>query len=207
MPALSNGILLPDKLELLDCQTNQSLTADICELTREIAKTGIDAAWWTKIRLSREQRRAESDSGWKWVKLLGELRTHFGGNGYGWCVRTPAGECQGAILYQVGGVSALDPDRPTVFCHRLASAPWNRPALTDTPAFRGVGKGLIKLAALHSFRDGFAGRVTVETYPDPPTRRWYEDMGFQPVAGDPDDILEYELAPAEAAVLLSDVLE
>jgi hypothetical protein len=206
MPTLPNGICLPDEVQLLECASNRKFGAKIHELTRDIAKNKIDLAWFPELKLPRETRRAEWDFNWEWVGLRGEVQQQFGKNGYGWCVCTEDGNCQGAILYQVGGVSSLDESLPTVFCHKLATAPRNRGRLTSTPRYRGVGTGLIRLAALHSFRAGLGGRVTLETYDDPDTRRWYKDLGFLETPLNSEGIVDFELVPEAASRLLANLL-
>lgn len=206
MPTLPSGICLPDKVQLFEYESGQTCEASIHELTRDIAKNKIDLVWFPELNLSKETRQAEWDFNWRWVGMRGEVQQQFGKNGYAWCVCTEDGDCQGAILYQVGGVSSLDENLPTVFCHKLATAPRNRGRLTSTPCYRGVGTGLIRLAALHSFRAGLGGRVTLETYNDPETRRWYKDLGFEQTPIDYDDIVDFELVPEAASRLLADLL-
>lgn len=156
MPTLSNGICLPDEVELSACGSDLVCVGGVHELTRGVAKK-IDLTWWAELQLPKEVRREQPDADWRWIDMRGELQQTFGRNGYGWCVCTAEGDCQGAILYQVGGVSSFDADLPTLFCHRLATAPRNRGKLTRWPRYRGVGTGLIRLAALHSFRAGLGG--------------------------------------------------
>jgi len=206
MQTLPNGISLPSSIELFDCHESVIVSANIQELTREVAKNGIDLSWWVSPVVNAAIRRAEVDFNWKWVALFGEMRQAFGKNSFGWSVCTDDGDCQGAILYQVGGVSSIDNKSPTVFCHRLATATRNRERFTPTPRYRGVGVGLIRLAALHSLRAGLQGRVTVETYPDPETRQWYRKLGFQETTKDLDGILDLELVPEAANRLLTDLL-
>ncbi|VTR97015.1 unnamed protein product [Gemmata massiliana] len=206
MPTLLNGIHLSNQIQLLVCESGQTCSANICELTRNIAKHRIDLAWWTELQLPRHIRQAQRDAGWCWVDLRGELQHSFGRNGYGWCACTEDGDCQGAILYQVGGVSSFDESLPTVFCHRLATAPRNREGLVPQERYRGVGKGLIALAALHSYRAGLAGRVTVETYDDPDVREWYKRLGFRQTPKDSDGIVDFELVPEAANSLLANLL-
>ncbi|HYH65483.1 MAG TPA: GNAT family N-acetyltransferase [Urbifossiella sp.] len=206
MPSLKDGITLPDEIELLDRQRGTSQRARIEDLTRDIAKEQMDLTWWSEVAaVPQDIRRAERDVGWKWVGLTGQLR-QFGRNGYAWAVMTDDGKCQGAILYQLGAVSALDPSKPTVYCWRLASAPRNRDRLVANPRYRGVGTGLIKLASLHSYRAGLGGRVTLEAYNDSPTVAWYTRLGFQEARHVPTDIIEMELNPETAGTLLADLL-
>jgi GNAT superfamily N-acetyltransferase len=203
MPVLKDGVQLPDAIDLLDRQSGVVAPGWIEELTRETAKNRIDLAWWPEQPdVPKAARRAERDSTWKWVGLLGELR-QVGRNGFAWAVRTDDGACQGAILYQVGCESALDPARPTVYCWRIATAPRNRPWLSPAARYRGVGTGLIKLACLHSHRAGLEGRLTLEAYHDEPTVRWYTELGFQEAQVYPDGIIEMELPPESARSLLS----
>lgn len=203
MPVLRDGIELPDAIELYERQRGSVVLGRIEDLTRDIAKNQIDLAWWAEMPdVTKEARRAERDSNWKWVGLLGELR-QLGRNGFAWGVQTDDGACQGAILYQLGCVSAIDPTRPTVYCWRLATAPRNRPWLTASARYRGIGTGLIKLACLHSYRAGLDGRLTLEAYHDEQTVRWYAELGFQEAQVYPDGIIEMELPPEAARSLLS----
>jgi hypothetical protein len=199
MPRLADGTQLPDGIRLREMQSGNEVVAEIIPLDRQTAKDGIDLGWWAAVQdLPKDRLKCENDKGWQWHKDVGTLRTQVGNLGYVWAARA-AERIQGAILYQLGGVSELEPERATLLVYRLATAPWNRDWLRQPPQFAGVGSGLLRLAVSHSYRFGLGGRVTVEAYPDERLVNWYTNFGFRLATRDEDGISVLELTPEAAA--------
>src|SRR4051794_31044789 len=93
----------PKSFPLTDRINGKTVLATCIPLSREIASNRIDKLWWTNLPCSREVRRQEPDQNWRWVDLLGDLKSSKGG-GYvrGWAVEVEGEyEVQGAILYRM----------------------------------------------------------------------------------------------------------
>jgi hypothetical protein len=78
----------------------------------------------------------------------------------------------------VDAKSALVEGEGAVFIDRLATAPWNRPNLTNSPVFRGGGTGLIIYAIALSYSLAFRGRVNLSAVAND---GFYSQLGFQAV--------------------------
>lgn len=178
--------------------------AEIQALDRRRAKSEIDLGWWNSVRdLPKPIVDGEQDKGWHWHKLVGTLRTQLGNLGFAWAAWA-GNRIQGAILYQIGAVSELEPELPTLMIYRLASAPWNREWLRDPPQYAGIGSGLLRLAIYHSYRYGMGGRVTVEAYSEERVLDWYLQFGFQVAVPDDGEVCVLELPPEAATLLIQE---
>lgn len=49
--------------------------------------------------------------------------------------------------------------RRLVYISALATAPWNRPAITNPPTYKGVGGNLVDFAITRSYELGYQGRI------------------------------------------------
>jgi hypothetical protein len=203
MPQLPDGIELPDAVSLWEGESRTEAFGDLLALDRDTAKLQIDLEWWRDSQgLPSNARRGEHDRGWEWHKLIGTLRSEASNTGHAWAVRA-GGQLQGAILYQLPGLSELEPGMPTLFIYRLATTPWNRSWLKHPRSFGGVGRGLLRLAVYHSYRYAIGGRVTLEAEDDQELVEWYTSFGFRLVTRGADGITILELTPEAAAVHLS----
>ncbi|MCU0546876.1 MAG: GNAT family N-acetyltransferase [Oscillatoriaceae cyanobacterium Prado104] len=52
-----------------------------------------------------------------------------------------------------------------VYIRALATAPWNRPAITNSPTYKGVGGNLIDFAIARSEELGYRGRIGLHALP------------------------------------------
>jgi len=52
-----------------------------------------------------------------------------------------------------------------VYIRALATAPWNRPAITNPPTYKGVGGNLIDFAFARSYELGYQGRIGLHALP------------------------------------------
>lgn len=198
MLKLKDGIELPECVRVRNA-LGEDVDGKIVALDRQLAKAGIDRAWWVpESDRQKELLKAENDRGWLWHKDVGTLKSAFGNLGFAWGVEIEGG-LEGAVLYQVGGVSELRPDLPTLMVYRLATAPWNRSWLIGPPRYTGVGSGLLRLAVYHSHRYGLGGRVTLEAYPDERLTAWYTHFGFRFAGRAEGGITLFELEPEAAA--------
>lgn len=187
---------LPDSISLISWRSGQQCTARVVRLTRELAATKIDGRWWAIEAKAGASRDEEDDHHWPWRKLVGahrnDLTWEFAG------VQTEDGEIQGAIAYRIDFRSFVDPALTTVYIDRLAAAPRNRPWLVASPAYRGVGRGLLLRAVCHSYLLGLGGRVNLVSVPHERTRRFYNGRGLVRVREDEDGSIEYELSDEAA---------
>ena len=55
--------------------------------------------------------------------------------------------------------------RRLVYVRALATAPWNRPAITNPPTYKGVGGTLINFAIARSEELGYQGRIGLHALP------------------------------------------
>lgn len=55
--------------------------------------------------------------------------------------------------------------RKLVYIRALATAPWNRPAITNPPTYKGVGGNLIDFALARSYELGYQGRIGLHALP------------------------------------------
>ena len=85
----------------------------------------------------------------------------------------------------------------------LATAPWNRPNLAQSPVYRGVGGLLMTEAILLSRDEGFGGRIGLHALPRAAnfyrTQWCMESLGADPHYG---DLHYFELTAERAADLL-----
>jgi GNAT superfamily N-acetyltransferase len=187
--------VLPDNIAILNVQRNSLVRAKLVPLTRELAATEIDGAWW-KIPVSKKLRESEGDHHWVWRKLVGLYR-----NRLAWdivAVQSASGAVEGAMLYRIDARSQIQTGEGAVYVDRLATAPRNRPWLGDPPKYRGIGKVLLLAAVRHSYLLGLGGRVWLTSLPTEKTRRFYENRGFQVIFENEDGTIDYEL-PAEVS--------
>jgi hypothetical protein len=84
---------------------------------------------------------------------------------------------QGMINFQTRGYrSQIDPKRPIVYVHALATAPWNRISSPETYGFRAVGGNLLRFARLRSQELQYGGLVGLHSVSGSET--FYRKMGM-----------------------------
>jgi hypothetical protein len=182
---------LPSRVQLVDRQSGEQCEANLVELTRKLAATGIDGRWW---KLSGEllgRGADEDDHHWVWRKLVGkhqnQLAWHFV------ACQTDDGEIQGAAGYRIDYRSVLAPEAGSVYVDRIAVAPRNRLWLVTNPLYIGIGVGLMLRVVCHSYILGLGGRVSLISLPSERTRQFYQHRGFTRLSEDDDGMVEYEL--------------
>jgi GNAT superfamily N-acetyltransferase len=89
--------------------------------------------------------------------------------------------------------SQITPGQPLVYIEALATAPWNRPAISRPPELRGVGTALLLFARQRSLQLGYGGRVGL--YALPRAERFYENQHISRFDPDPDDYPDREDKP------------
>jgi len=115
------------------------------------------------------------------------------------------GETQGMMIIETAKkTSKLQTGKPIVYIEYLASAPWNRKAILETPKYGLVGKMLFSQAIGESVEKGFNGRVGLHSLPG--AYRWYEHQGLTKFKLEQDNSLHYfELDEMTALKLLSKI--
>jgi GNAT superfamily N-acetyltransferase len=200
----------PAKVQLMVADTEECVEALLVELTTREAKAGIDSRWWVLPGVEKRRKFQEKDHHWRWGDRIGRLTNDK------WhrclAIKTTKGTIEGAILYWLNTLSAVNPVRGAVSLKSLATAPHNRASLVDMPHFRGVGQTLLLKAVLDSYRNGFGGRVTLESFNDSSTIAFYENRGFEIVRYDVDGeerlpILELSSEAAEGWLQAEGFLE
>lgn len=142
------------------------------------------------------------DCGWRWLEKHRE-RTELRWRSYA----LRCGEhTQGLMFVDLLRRCRLAPsvDSHLVYVDLLATAPWNRPRLSEHPLYRGVGLVLMAEAVNLSFEEGFDGRVGLHALPK--ANAFYLDACLMQNMG-PDPTYEnlnyYELTAARAIEFLS----
>lgn len=123
---------------------------------------------WTPIFDAAAPENPPEDAHWEWAaKALQALRNPLSYELFG--VEADA-RTQGMMLVLKGGLKCFSrhpehPRAPLVYVDFLATAPWNRPGLTATPTYKGVGRLLFMTAVSLSIEEEFAGRVGLHSLP------------------------------------------
>lgn len=144
------------------------------------------------------------DAHWEWRRLA-EIRANP--LAYGMFAVECAGQTQGLMLVQKGGAFSRHQDHPRadlIYVDRLSSAPWNRPTMTNTPLYKGVGHILIAAAINLSFDEELNGRIGLHSLPGAET--FYRDViGMTDLGADKDKqgLQYFELSNAQAAKFFS----
>ena len=140
-------------IALLRVEDNQTVEATLTRLTQkhlEDAKT-----YWEPLLKDTEQ----TDEYWNWQSKSRQAAMLPGGELY-------AIECGGMtqglmtidILKKRCQIQSQFRKR-LVYIEALATAPWNRAAISDPPLYKGVGSAFVNFAIARSYELGYKGRV------------------------------------------------
>lgn len=177
--------IVPDVIEITRVADGETVEASVVKLTRQLAQTEIDTKWWQLTGIPKNLREKEMDHGYKWSKRIGELVNNR------WCdtrgVQTDDGRIQGAVLYWLNKLSFVEENAGAIFVESLATAPRNRDWLVTTPAYRGVGSGLLRSVVIHSYLLGLGGRVNLFAANDAASISFYMAKGFMLAGYDGDE--------------------
>lgn len=152
---------------LLDLRRNAFCDASLFQGIDIDNLRSIEADWTPFFDAAVPENRPE-DAHWKWAaKALQALRNPLSYELFG--VESDA-RTQGMMLVLKGGPKCFSrhpehPRAPLVYVDFLATAPWNRPGLTATPTYKGVGRVLFMAAVSLSIEEEFAGRVGLHSLP------------------------------------------
>lgn len=186
---------LPNDVSIFSVRRDAFVKAKLVRLDRTISAKQIDGTWW-KLDVSKTLRSKEGDHHWEWRKLVGEHRNNATWDALG--IQRSDGSVEGAILYRIDAKSQIEKGKGSVYVDRIATAPQNRPWLSDPPKYKGIGSVLLLAAVRHSYLLGLEGRVWLSSLPSEKTRAFYEAKGFNVIFEEPDGMIDFEL-PAAAA--------
>jgi hypothetical protein len=188
---------LPALVQLTHCESGASEFARIQTLTREVAKTQIDAVWWDELATPLRDPNGEPDRHWQWRVIVAkhQNRPYFRAKS----IQSQDGTVQAAMLLRVDALSALEEGQGAVFVDRLAAAPRNRDKLASHPMFRGCGSGLLAYAVALSYSLGFSGRVNLFPVAH---EDFYVNRGFQATDVVEDENTLFEIPASKACQFL-----
>ncbi len=150
---------LPEFITLKNIREQIEERADVVSLERDVAVRLIDQVWWNEPWITKEWRRTQEDSHWRWAKFVGKFGNRLMVQRL--AIKTCNGDIQGAIIFDANSQSFLISDQGAVYVEYIATAPRNRRTATN-PFYNGVGTGLLAIAAYYSLKVGFQGRVVLE---------------------------------------------
>ncbi|MCE9547754.1 MAG: hypothetical protein K8T25_19965 [Planctomycetia bacterium] len=187
---------VPTTVQLVRCDDQTVVPGEIVTLTREVAKTDIDACWWRELAETLRDPGGEPDRHWNWREIVSvhQNKPSFRAK----CIRSPDSCVQAAMLFRVDALSAIAPGQRAVFIDRLATAPRNRDQLVTDPQFRNGGSGLLTYAIAVSYSLGFMGRVNLFPVAN---QSFYTDKGFESTGIQEEDDSLFEI-PSDAAIEL-----
>lgn len=144
------------------------------------------------------------DAHWKWRDKHQARSNRFDWESF-------AVECdgltQGLMFLRTVGF-AREPSQknlPLVYIDLLSVAPWNRPTVTTTPKYKGVGPLLLGAALSFSISEGLDGRLGLHSLPQ--SESWYRDVckmsEIGPDTAYPGNLVYFEFTPAQAQAYLT----
>ncbi|HEY6183079.1 MAG TPA: GNAT family N-acetyltransferase [Terriglobales bacterium] len=115
-------------------------------------------------------------------------------------------QMQGMMLVTTAGKTcrlASQRNKPLVYVHFLAAAPWNLPSIVTEPRFALVGSVMIAAAIHLSLAEEFSGRIGLHSLPQ--ADDWYSrGCGMTDLGPDPalQNLRYFEMTPEQAAEFL-----
>jgi hypothetical protein len=112
------------------------------------------------------------------------------------------GNLQGLMLLSVTPFARLQSQfgKHLAYIEFVSTAPWNRPVLTDSRVFRGVGVTLVRAAVEVSKAESFRGRLGLHSLPQ--ADRFYAEVcGMTRLGPDPahEGLIYFEMTETQAA--------
>ena len=187
------------KVDITRAVNDEKVSAEIVDLTPDLARTKIDGKWWqySDLKLVKSQED-QADKLWPWA----EIATVYGKDILSSCVAvlSPEDYLEAAIAYKLGVKSNLEPGKRCLYIGWLAAAPRNRKWLCTPPIYKELGPLLLHRAIRESHLNGLGGRIALESLPTPKTVEFYETNGFVKTGVAPSEpsLINYELPLAAA---------
>jgi hypothetical protein len=105
------------------------------------------------------------DLHWMWDKKTALSREYLSERRF---AITCEGDLQGLMIVNLTKLTGRLPcqkGKDLVYIEYISTAPWNRPDLTETTIFRGVGSIVVRAAIEVSQLEGFRGRIALHSLP------------------------------------------
>jgi hypothetical protein len=145
------------EVEIFQVRNRQRVVARLCSMT-EPHLGAFERDWKPSLLGSIEE-----DQYWEWRSKQRIYGSQLGAESYAIEYQE---QLQGLMLIQpLGHRSWFDPNRRIVYVHSLATAPWNRSAIQNPPAYRLVGSVLLEFARYRSQELGYGGLVGLHALP------------------------------------------
>lgn len=128
-----------------------------------------DVERWRRTWEALLVRTNADDAPWDWS---GQIRRADRVEGF-LCLAALSGERLEGLLSLSLRQSQIDPKSVLVYVEYLATAPWNRREIVDSPEVRGLGRVLMQSAIRISLVLGHAGRIGLHS--KPAAERFYRD--------------------------------
>lgn len=184
---------------LRDRVRSRHVAAGFVELTGQLIRDELDGRWW-KTPPGSVSGNDEGDRHWCWLDLWQEIADDDKWDSIG--IMTSDGRLQGAMIYRIDADSFMEPGKQAVYVDNLATAPWNRPTVTESCRYSGVGSELLLQAIHHSHLLLHDGRLNLATLPD--SFGFYESHGFRDTGAIIEGLPVLELSAQNARKKLLD---
>jgi hypothetical protein len=148
---------MEQKTQILRIQDNRLVDADLVSMADK-HRQDFRQTWKAQLRASTQE-----DQFWDWEM---KHRVYLANPNY----EAYAIECQnmtqGLMLIETRQHRSWHaPNRPAIYVHSLATAPWNRPSPAEPGIYRAVGGTLLDFAQYRSEELGYGGCVGLHSLP------------------------------------------
>ena len=196
-------------IEIQNRHINDFEKADLFRGVTEETLYSTDVDWRPMFE-SALPRHIPEDLGWDWWRKA-DLAL-----GKPWLYEMYSvekdGKTQGLMMISKGGVDCFSrhsdhPQAPLIYIEYLATAPWNRPEMTQEHLYKGVGRWLFLEAVTFSVEQESDGRIGLHSLPR--AEPFYRDrMNMTDFGNEPPRIHQglryFELSTKQAAVLIAE---
>lgn len=196
---------------LKDRQSGQLVEATLLDGLDRAEVEGAEGQWIPFLQEQLQKLKARGISKEKWPE-----HSH-------WDWRQKYEATEGLLAYRMFGIECLSRmqgmmlvktagktcrivsqrNKPLVYVHFLAAAPWNLPSIVSEPRFALVGSVMIAAAIHLSLAEEFSGRVGLHSLPQ--ADDWYSrGCGMTDLGPDPavQNLRYFEMTPEQAAEFL-----
>jgi hypothetical protein len=127
-----------------------------------------------KLKFHEEKIFIE-DSHWDWGKKMNYIKDKLAFESF---VIEADDKTQGMMIVDhATKFSRIENGKPIIYIFFLATAPWNRKLIMDTPLYGAVGKLLFYQAIGESIESKFEGRISLHSLPG--AVEWYKYLGME----------------------------